>query len=175
MDSLLQDCRFAIRLSLRTPGFTAIAVLALALGIGANTAIFTIVNAALLERLPYKDPDRLVALWEVASRPTTKINVISPANFSRWAERNRSFDRVVGRLKGGATWPEAQAGMTAVGGPVAMEFPEGDTGWGARVLPLHDAVSGEYRSALLVLAGAVAFVLLIACANVANLLLARGA
>src|SRR5262249_33996515 len=64
MDPLIQDVRYAIRLCARTPGFTAVAVLALALGIGANTAIFTIVDAVLLERLPFRDPQRIVALWE---------------------------------------------------------------------------------------------------------------
>ena len=62
MNSLLTDVRYAIRLCLRTPGFTAVAVAALALGIGANSAIFTIVNAVLIERLPYRDPGRLVVV-----------------------------------------------------------------------------------------------------------------
>ena len=68
MDSFFQDVRYAVRMCLRTPAFTAVAILALALGIGANTAIFTIVNAVLIERLPFRDPDRLVVVWEETAR-----------------------------------------------------------------------------------------------------------
>jgi putative ABC transport system permease protein len=81
----------------------------------------------------------------------------------------------IARLKPGVSLTRAQAEIRAIAGALAVEFPERNTKWSGLVVPLHDQLSGEYRSALLVLTGAVAFVLLIACANVANLLLARGA
>jgi putative ABC transport system permease protein len=304
MDKFLQDLRYAIRSSLRTPGFTIVAVLALALGIGANSAIFTIVHAVLLERLPYHDPDRIVAVWETNSRLPRRSNVVGPANFIRWGERATIFDdlaafaetrtnltdfgdpvelvaqlvtapyfsvlgvppmigrvftpaessdpessavilshevwqrrfgsdpaivgrtiklnmrpktvvgvmppgfrlffkagslvgkpvdvwlpyvlpaeareprgrylSVVARLKPGVSIESAQAQMNTLAASLATELAF-DTGWGAKVVPLRNELSGEVRPALLVLSGAVAFVLLIACANVANLLLARGA
>ena len=305
MDDILQDIRYAIRLCLRTPGFTAIAVIALALGIGANTAIFTIVNAVLLEPLPFRDPGRLVVLWETNVRRPGRPNVLAPANFIRWQERTTAFERMapfydyrvnltgsgapeeivgmdvtpdffptlgiapvlgraftadegpeghdavvvlshglwqrrfagdpaivgqtlqingraitvvgvmppdmrlflrknslagkaaemwmpfafteahrnprgrymsaIARLKPGVALTEAQAQMDTIAAGLATEFPQFDTGWGALLVPMHRELSGDLRPALLVLTGAVGFVLLIACANVANLLLARGA
>jgi putative ABC transport system permease protein len=304
MDALLQDLRYAIRTLVRTPGFAAVAVAALALGIGANTAIFTIVNAALIEPLPFKDPDRLVVLWERNVRRPQRKNTVGPANYIRWRERASSFEElagfidtrgvltggsapeevtmqlvfadmfrilgvppmlgrsftpaelsdsasnvtvlsyalwqrrfggdpalvgrsiqlnslattvigvmppdvqvvtsnsqigkatdlwlpfplpesartprgrsisVIGRLKPGVTVAQAQAEMDTIAAGLTKEIPEFDTGWGVRVFSLRDELAGTIRPALLVLAGAVAFVLLIACANVANLLLARGA
>jgi putative ABC transport system permease protein len=305
MDSLLHDIRYAIRMLARTPGFTIVAVAALALGIGANTAIFTILNAVLIERLPFKDPARLVVLWEESARRPGRSNVVGPANYLRWRERATSFEdmsafadarqvltgsgdpeevtaqlaigplfkvmgvpplagrtftdaeladpasnvavlshafwqrrfggdsgivgrtiqlngatttvvgimppdvrllmksnslvgrttdlwvpyplpasarnprgrsiSVVARLKPGVGIAKAQSEMATVAAGLASEFPAFDTGWSVRVMSLRDELSGDLRPALLVLAGAVAFVLLIACANVANLLLARGA
>jgi putative ABC transport system permease protein len=305
MDTLLQDIRYALRMCVRTPGFTIIAVLALALGIGANTAIFTIVNAVLLERLPFREPQRIVSLWEEGAHRPGKNNSVGPANFIRWRERSSSFDamaamvdlranltgggdpeevvaqtvepaffpilgvsplvgrtftdaenrdpqvavvilaydfwqrrfggdraivgqtiqlngrpqtvvgvmphgfrlfvkefsiagkpadlwrpyvlpadardfsgrymQAIAQLKPGVSVERAQTELSAIAAALATEFPARNAGWGARVLPLHAQLSGEYRTALLVLSGAVAFVLLIACANVANLLLARGA
>jgi putative ABC transport system permease protein len=90
--NLVQDLRFAVRSFLRAPRFTVPAVLALALGIGATSAIFSVVRGVLLEPLPYNDPDRIVSIWEAnASRNRTR-NVIGPANFVAWKERNRSFE-----------------------------------------------------------------------------------
>ena len=305
MDTLLQDIRYAIRMCIRTPGFTIIAAVALALGIGANTAIFTIVNAVLLERLPFREPDRIVSLWEEGAHRPGRNNTLGPANFIRWRERSSSFDamaamvdtranltgrgdpeeivvqnveeqffpilgvsplvgrtftdaenrdpqslvvilgydfwqrrfagdpaivgqtiqlngrpqtvvgvmpqgfrlfikefslagkpsdlwapyalpanardtggrymQAIARLKPGVPIARAQTELSAIAAALATEFPARNAGWGARVNPLHAQLSDEYRAALLVLSGAVAFVLLIACANVANLLLARGA
>jgi putative ABC transport system permease protein len=305
MDAFLQDFRYALRGCARTPGFTFVAVAALALGIGANTAIFTIVNAALIARLPFKDPARLVLVWEETTRRPDRPNVVGPMNYVRWKERVTSFEGMAGfvdtrtnltgsgtpeeltiqnvtagfmpiagitpilgrsfsdeesadrnakvvilshslwrrrfggdpgivgqtiqlngtpntvigimppdvrllmksnslvgkpidlwtpwvlpanardargrymsvlaRLKPGVSLDQAQTEMKAVAAALASELPEIDTGWSARLLSIRDELSGDIRPALLMLAGAVAFVLLIACANVANLLLARGA
>ena len=305
MDDILQDVRYALRLCLRTPGFTFVAVLALALGIGANTAIFTIVNAVLLEPMPFRDPGRLVVMWETNARRPGKPNTIAPSNFVRWRERATAFERMapfydyrinltgagepeeligmdvtpdffpalgvsplagrafaedegpeghdavavlsyglwqrrfagdigvigraiqingrtvtvigvmppamrlflkrwsltgkpaelwmpfafteasrqprgrymsaIARLTPGVSLTEAQAQMDTIASGLTTEFPQFDTGWSTLLIPLHRELSGDLRPALLVLTGAVGFVLLIACANVANLLLARGA
>ncbi len=305
MDTFLQDLRYALRGCVRAPAFTVVSVAALALGIGANTAIFTIVNAALIEQLPFKDPARLVLLWEDNPRRPEHPNVVGPMNYFRWKERATSFEGIAGfvdtrtnltgdgnpeeltvqnvtagffrvagvapligrtftdeesakrdagvvilshalwqrrfggdgaivgraiqlngaantvigvmppevrllmksnslvgkpidlwapwalpasardargrymsvaaRLKPDVSLERAQTEMKAIAAALATELPEMDTGWSVRVLSIRDELSGDLRPALLMLAGAVAFVLLIACANVANLLLARGA
>jgi putative ABC transport system permease protein len=294
--TIWQDLRFAARLLLRTPGFTVIAVAALAIGIGANTAIFTAVNTLLLEPLPYKDPARLAVVWEHNLPRDRKNNVVSPGNFLHWREMNRVFDdlaavsmtfrttltgngapeelpvqyvtsaispilgvppqlgrlftveddspsahvvsisdrlwrrrfgadpgiinrtilldgvsqvvigvmppgfsildknvdiwstigfrpeartprgrwiMVVGRIRSGVTIAQAQDDMARVHAELTRMFPAFNTGWTARVVSLSDQLTGDVRPALLVMLGAVGFVLLIACANVANLLLAR--
>ena len=296
MSTLLQDLRHGARLLFRAPGFTAVAVVALAIGIGANTAIFSVVNTLVLQPLPYKDADRLAVIWEHNIPRDKKDNVVSPGNFLHWREMNQTFEdiagvgltftitvtgdgdpeelpmqyvtaaffpvvgvqpqigrpftaeedkpnnrvvvisdrlwkrrfhgdpgilarhitlqgnpltvvgvmppgfsfldktvdvwlppgfteatrtprgrwlQVVGRLKPGVTFARAQDDMTRVAGELTRLFPDFDTGWTARVVPLREQLTGAVRPALLVLLGAVAFVLLIACANVANLLLAR--
>ncbi|MFZ1219087.1 MAG: ABC transporter permease, partial [Chthoniobacterales bacterium] len=301
----MNDLRFALRQLLKSPGFTAVAVLTLALGIGVNSAIFTVVNAVFLERLPYRDADRIAVIWETSVKRPGVSNVAGPANFIRWKERATSFESmaayaetranltdggnpeeliaqnvtpdyfavigvspilgraftpeestdkqssavilsyelwqrrfgldqaiigrtiqlqgkpqtivgvmppgvrlylkagslvnkpvdfwwpyvlgpearaaqgryltVIGRLKPGVSVQAARTEMSSIYASVTQELPEFDTGWSTKVVPLRQELSGEIRPALLLLSGAVAFVLLIACANVANLLLARGA
>jgi putative ABC transport system permease protein len=291
-----QDVRHGARLLLRSPGFAAIAIAALAIGIGANTAIFSVANTLLIQRPPYEDPDRLVVVWEHNLPRDRKNNVVSPGNFIHWREMNQVFEdmsavgpafnatltgygepeelpfqfvsasffpllgvqpalgraftreedsrdshvvvisdrlwrtrfggdagilsraitlqgepytvvgvappgfsymdkrvelwmpvglteesrtprgrwlTVLARLKPGVDSARAQADMTRVHGELTRMFPDFNTGWTARVVPLREQLTGDLRPALLTLVGAVAFVLLIACANVANLLLAR--
>src|SRR5213083_561995 len=94
METLLQDLRFAIRLLLRSPGFTVVAAITLALGIGANTAIFSVVNAVLLRPLPYKDSDRLVLLWERFTRLGLDRVVVSASEFSDYRNETQSFEQI---------------------------------------------------------------------------------
>ena len=94
METLLQDLRFAARSFLRTPRFTIPAVLALALGIGATSAIFSVVRGVMLRPLPYRDPDRVVIVWENNIKRGRARNVIGPANFVEWGARNRSFSHL---------------------------------------------------------------------------------
>jgi putative ABC transport system permease protein len=293
---MLQDLRFGLRAFFRSPGFTSMAVAALAIGIGANTAIFSVINTLLLQRLPFHDADRLAMVWERNIPRDRKTNVVAPANFIHWREMNRVFEdlaavsmtynttltgggepeelatqsvsaevfpimgvkpvigrtfspdenrpnvrvalisdrlwrrrfgadptvldrpaqlqgnpysivgilppdfsfldksvdvwlpigftaesriprgrsiQVIGRLKPGVGFDQAQQDMVRVAGDLTNMFPSFNAGWSATVLPLREQLTGSVRPALFVLAGAVAFVLLIACANVANLLLAR--
>jgi len=294
--AILQDLRFALRMLRKSPGFATAAVLTLALGIGANATIFSFVNAVLLRPLPYRDPERLVSLWQNNTREGVPDNPVSPANFLDWRERSRSFERmaaiepfglaatgdgeperlsaflvtdgffetmgrdpllgrwfrreeyepgrdrvvilgsglwrrrfggdpaVVGktlhlngepytivgilpadfqypadrdawvpyapreedrRERGSTYWQvvarlrvsprQAQEEMSGIAAALAREYPDANGGMGATVEPLSDVVTGSARTSLVVLFGAVFLLLLIACVNVANLLLARGA
>lgn len=294
MESLWKDIRFGARMLWRAPAFTLVALFALVLGIGANTAIFSVVNAVFLKPLPFRDADRLAIVWE-QSPHTHKTNVANPQNLADWMKRNHSFEdmggfietdmnltgegrpeRVLGsyvtrdffpvlgispaigrnftaqedvssrddtillsyglwqrrygsdrgivgkqirmgdhvgtvvgvmpadfrfpgskselwsiiplranaprrgrfltpiaRLKPGVSIAQAQADMNVIAQQLTREYPQFDTGWGITVVPMREEFVGEIRTPLLVLLGAVGMVLLIACANVANLMLMR--
>ncbi|MBA3256405.1 MAG: ABC transporter permease [Pyrinomonadaceae bacterium] len=94
MESLIKDIRYGVRSLLKHPGFTCIAVLTLALGIGANTAIFSVVNAVLLRMLPFREPDRLVMVWEDASLAGFPRNTPAPANYADWKSQNQVFEEM---------------------------------------------------------------------------------
>jgi putative ABC transport system permease protein len=299
MTRLLQDLKYALRVFGKSPGFSAAAIVVLALGIGANTAIFSVVNAVLLRELPFQDADRLVQVWHVPpakSFPGMTRFAVSAANYIDWQQQNHVFEQmaiysfssfnlitsnqpeaiqgaavspdfffalrsrpilgrtflpeedqpghahvailsygmwkshfaanrnivgqhitfneetytvvgvmgsnfrfpdwakvwtpmawsdaqrqvrgehhylVIGRLKSGVQFQQAQAEMHTISSRLEQQYPEDDKGWGATVVPLREQIVGDVRPALLVLLGAVAFVLLIACANVANLTLAK--
>src|SRR5438045_4135300 len=96
MAHLLRDLKHGVRLLWRTPGFTIVAVSALALGIGANTAIFSVIYTLLLKPLPYRDPDRIAIVWEHNIPRDRKTNVVSPGNYLHWREMNHSFQEMAG-------------------------------------------------------------------------------
>jgi len=302
MGTLLQDLNYGLRMLWKSRAFTLVAVLALALGIGANTAIFSVVNTVLLRPLPYKNPDRLVWLWETSPLNDIKQEVASFPNFDDWRQQNQTLEAiggfaksapsltgndgepervpgaavigdffsvlgvepmlgrkfmaeeneegkhrvvilsnnlwqrrfggepkivgqqigvnggqytvvgvmppdfqhphpdvrrpvelwqplavttgmrsarrgdflsVIARLKPGATLAQTHAEMKGIAARLEQQYPDTNTGWSVIVQPLHERFTGDVRPALLVLLGAVGFLLLIACANVANLLLAR--
>jgi len=298
MQDILSDFRYAVRRLLKSPGFAAVAVLALGLGIGANTAIFSLVDRVLIRPIPYADPDRLVTLWEDASYINFPRNSPTVANFVDWEKQNQVFtglaasrdragsltgdgppemvlggavtinlfdllgvqpflgrafteeeDRlgenviilsyglwqsryagdpgvigrtilmndakttivgvmpagftlpkrktqflspaqftpqmlnnrkshllaVVARLKPGVTLARAQSDMSAIAGRLAQQYPDTNKQLGAVVVSLKDQIVANAGTALLVLLAAAGCVLLIACANVANLLLAKAA
>ena len=93
LDDFLQDVRYTFRQLRNSPGFTAAALLTLALGIGATSAVFSVVRTVMLDPLPYHDPDRIVAVWET-NRGGTSRNVIAPANFVAWRERTRTLEHL---------------------------------------------------------------------------------
>src|SRR5437870_4581105 len=92
MSTLWQDLRYCARMLLKRPGFAAVAVLSLALGIGANTAIFSLVDAVLLRPLPFHEPERLAMVWEDATRIGFPRNTPAPANYADWKAQNKVFE-----------------------------------------------------------------------------------
>jgi len=116
MDTLLQDIRYALRGFIKRPAFTAIALITLALGIGANSAIFSVVDAVLLRPLPFKHPEQLVMVWENAAHLGFPKNTPSPANFLDWQKQTQSFT-------GMAAMVERSFNLTGVGEPERLEGP----------------------------------------------------
>jgi len=96
METFIQDVRYGVRMLAKNPGVTIVAAIALALGIGANTAIFSVVNAVMLRPLPYKNADSLVMVWENNRTNSHNQNVISPANFLDWQDRSSVFEDMAG-------------------------------------------------------------------------------
>jgi putative ABC transport system permease protein len=94
MQTLLQDLRYGARTLLKRPGFTIVAIITLALGIGANTAIFSVINAVLLRPLPYPEPHRIIQLWETARSRDLKQGSVSPHCFTDWKNQNQSFEQM---------------------------------------------------------------------------------
>jgi putative ABC transport system permease protein len=305
MTSFWQDVRYSLRIIAKAPGFAAIAILTLALGIGANTAIFSVVNAELLRPLPFRDPGKLVRVWETNERTGSKSDSISYPDFADWRRQNQVFEKMgaytsasytltgveqpahlqgqaisadlisllgampeigrtflpveddphhlvailshrlwkehfggdpailgrtitldhngytvvgvmpasfefplqarpveiwtslsplqespdgmppitqvrgahfmlgIARLKPGVTLEQAQSAMNVISSSLASKFPDSNKYFGVRLVPEQEEITGAIRPALMVLLIAVGVVLLIACVNVANLLLAR--
>ena len=300
MQFFWQDLRYGFRTLLRNPGFCAVAILALALGIGPNTAIFTMVNAVLLKPLPVPEPNRVVMIWGTLLKSGFDQMPVSAADYLEWQKQARSFDAmsaafaipefglnvsgagdpervsaalaskeflpalgikpiagrnflpeedrpggppavmvshalwqrrfhsdpaaigriltidgiprtvvgvvphelgemvaadlwlptainpndperrnhqfgIVARLKSGVTLAEARAEMNVIARRLESAYPATNTGWGVTLFPMAEMFTGRIRPVLLILLGAVGLLLLIACANLANLLLARAA
>src|ERR671924_1694631 len=98
MGTVLQDLRYGFRMLLKKPGFALVAVITLGLGIGANTSIFSMVNAVLLRPLPYENPDQIVRLWEDPSGRGLDQNPVAPGNFADWRGEKTFFQEKTGFL-----------------------------------------------------------------------------
>ena len=149
METLLRDIRYGFRSLAKRPGFTAIALIALMLGIGANTAIFSIVNGVLLHPLPYKDPEQLVSIWE--TQPNQEHSNFSPAEFLDYQAQNQSFSgmaayRLMNFTLTGAGEPEQVGGLIVSANYFSLLGVEPVQG---RALQAEDGVAGAPRVAVI--------------------------
>src|SRR5690242_20152465 len=165
MGALWQDLRYGLRMLVKNPGFTAVALLTLALGIGANTTMFSMVNGVLIRPLAFKDPNRLYTLWERNVKMGYEQNPPATANFRDWRERNRVFEQMAAfdssrtfnlagsgspeRVDGAAVSPglfellgvEPSLGRTKIPLVKGRYFQERDGAQSARVLIINEAVA----------------------------------
>ena len=121
-DELKQDVRYGLRVMRRNPGFAAAAALTFALGVGASTAMFSVVNGVLLQPLPYGDPERLVVLWEKNVARGNDRNVVSVPNFEAWRDRARSFERMAAAVPFPATIAGASNPERVMGAEVSPGY-----------------------------------------------------
>jgi predicted permease len=122
LETVFRDVRFGARLLAKNPGFTTTAVLMLALGIGANTAVFSVVKAVLLRGLPYADPERIVALYEKRPREDNLRNHVSVPDFLDWRQQNHSFESMAAIAHNGVTWQSPAGAEQLLAGIVSPEF-----------------------------------------------------
>src|SRR5438093_752878 len=189
----MSEVRYAIRQLLKSPGFTLVAILGLALGIGANVAFFSVVNSVFLRPLPYREPDRLVRLSSTNEAQNLTRGGFSYSRYVAVQEQQQVFSdlalsignaftltgggfffQAVARLRPGVSPTQAQEAMNVVAANYRAAYSANvDAPSRIDVVPLLDDAVGQQRQSYLLLFGAVGCVLLIACANIANLVLAR--
>src|SRR5438874_321484 len=140
METLFQDLRFGVRVLWKKPGFTLVAVLTLALGIGANTAIFSVVNRVLLHPFDYKDADRIVGVMPPGFSIHRRAELWGPLALDPKSADDRRSHYLISfaRLKEGVTVEQAQAEMSAIAQRIASEHPDTNADDGARVIPLRE-------------------------------------
>ncbi len=158
IETLVQDVRYGLRMLLKNPGFTAVALLVLALGIGGTTAVFSLVNAVFFTDLPYQQPRQLVD--------------ISGSDLRQGNRKSRGF-AAIARMKPGITIQQAQAAMQSIAAQLESQYPGTNASYGIRLEPVQSEVSGRQRDPLLLIFGAAILLLLATCVNVTNLLLIR--
>src|SRR5215475_13327163 len=172
-DALRQDVRYAIRTIVRTPVVSLAVIVTFALGIGANAAIFSLVNSVLLTPLPYTSADRIVVVEPVGFKYPGKTDIWFPAGLLPEAPRGGHNYLVVGRLKPDARVEEAGTEMRGIADRLEQQYPSSNRNKTVVLTPLREKLTGGARTTLWLLLGTVAGVLLIACVNVANLQLVR--